>query len=197
MGLRYFYKHFDKRNRKKAPQEHIWVFFSQILLKIHFGDLPTPQVACLKIQCHIYILMKKVIILRKTYVKMKFFAPPLKETKHNHASAANLLYTVLEQEIQNVANARSSYWRCSVEKVVPQNFAKFIEKTCARRNNFEFCEIFKTNFFTELRMTASEMQTMQKQNERNRLSLLSRAGCNENPRAQGKHLAIQLLQASA
>ena len=30
----------------------------------------------LKIQFHIYILMKKVIILRKIHVKMKSFAPP-------------------------------------------------------------------------------------------------------------------------
>ena len=30
----------------------------------------------LKIRCHTYILMKKVIILRKIHVKMKSFAPP-------------------------------------------------------------------------------------------------------------------------
>ena len=30
----------------------------------------------LKIRCHIYILMKKAIILRKIHVKMKSFAPP-------------------------------------------------------------------------------------------------------------------------
>ena len=40
------------------------------------------------------ILMNIVIILRKIHVK--FFAPPWKETKHIHASAADLLYTVLE-----------------------------------------------------------------------------------------------------
>ena len=53
----------------------------------------------LKIQHHIYILMKKVIILRKIHVTMKSFAPQSprqKETKHIHASAANLLHTVLE-----------------------------------------------------------------------------------------------------
>ena len=49
----------------------------------------------LKIQCQIYILMKIVIILRKIHVKMSF-APPQKETKHIHASAVNLLHTVLE-----------------------------------------------------------------------------------------------------
>ena len=50
----------------------------------------------LKIRFHIYILIKKVITLRKIHVKMKFFAPPEKETKHSHASAADLLHTVLE-----------------------------------------------------------------------------------------------------
>ena len=35
-----------------------------------------PEKEILKIQCHIYILMKKVIILRKIHVKMKSFAPP-------------------------------------------------------------------------------------------------------------------------
>ena len=29
-----------------------------------------------KIRCHIYILMKKVVILREIHVKMKSFAPP-------------------------------------------------------------------------------------------------------------------------
>ena len=35
-----------------------------------------PVKEILKTQCHIYILMKKVIILRKIHVKMKSFAPP-------------------------------------------------------------------------------------------------------------------------
>ena len=48
----------------------------------------------LKIRCHIYIFMKKVIILRKIYVKTKPFAPPEKETKHIHVSTADLLHTV-------------------------------------------------------------------------------------------------------
>ena len=50
----------------------------------------------LKIRCHIYILMKIVIILRKIHVKMKSFAPPQQETKHIHASAGDLLHSVLE-----------------------------------------------------------------------------------------------------
>ena len=55
-----------------------------------------PMTEILKIQCHIYILMKIVLILRKIHVKIKSFAPPWKETKHIHASAADLLHTVSE-----------------------------------------------------------------------------------------------------
>ena len=43
--------------------------------------------------------MKKVIILRKIHVAMKYFAAPFstkKETKHIHNSAAHLLHKVLE-----------------------------------------------------------------------------------------------------
>ena len=35
-----------------------------------------PVKKILEIRCRIYILMKKVIFLRKTHVKMKSFAPP-------------------------------------------------------------------------------------------------------------------------
>ena len=35
-----------------------------------------PVKEILKIQCHIYILMRKVIILGKIHVKIKSFAPP-------------------------------------------------------------------------------------------------------------------------
>ena len=53
-----------------------------------------PLKEILKIPCHIYILIKRVIILRKIHVKMKSFTPPQKETIHIHASAADLLHTV-------------------------------------------------------------------------------------------------------
>ena len=53
-----------------------------------------PVKEILKIRCHIYILIKKVVILRKINVKMKSLAPLYKETKHIHASAADLLHTV-------------------------------------------------------------------------------------------------------
>ena len=39
----------------------------------------------LKILCHIYILTKKVIILRKLSVTMKFFAPPLSTIERNYS----------------------------------------------------------------------------------------------------------------
>ena len=44
------------------------LIFFQVL---NFG----PVKEILKIQCHIYILMEKVILLRKIHVKMKFLAP--------------------------------------------------------------------------------------------------------------------------
>ena len=64
-------------------------------------------------------------------MKMKSFAPPFstKETKHIHASAADVLHTVLEWDIAIGANARSSHWRSSVNKGVLKNFSRF---TCAR-----------------------------------------------------------------
>ena len=53
-----------------------------------------PVKEILKIRCHIYILIKKVVILRKINVKMKSLAPLYKKTKHIHVSAADLLHTV-------------------------------------------------------------------------------------------------------
>ena len=53
-----------------------------------------PVEELLKIWCQIYILMKKVIILSKIHMKMKFFAPQFSPILH--ASAANSLHTVLE-----------------------------------------------------------------------------------------------------
>ena len=76
---------------------------------------------------------------------MESFAPPLKETKYIHASAAELLHTVLEQEIQIGANTRSSHWRCSVKKwcffkilrnsqETLVNFAKFLRIPLLQNN---------------------------------------------------------------
>ena len=48
-----------------------------------------------------------MIILRKIHVKIKSFTQPQKETKHIHASSADLLITVVELEISIDANARS------------------------------------------------------------------------------------------
>ena len=89
-----------------------------------------PVKEILKIRCHVYILMKKVIILRKIHVKMKSFAPPQKENTHIHASAADLLHTVLEQEISIDANTRSSHRRCSAKKVFFK--ARDIDCICCR-----------------------------------------------------------------
>ena len=45
---------------------------------------------------HLYFNEIMMIILRKIHVKMKSFAPPLKETKHIHASADDFLHAMLE-----------------------------------------------------------------------------------------------------
>ena len=72
-----------------------------------------PVRVILKIRCLIYVLMKKVIILRKIHVTIKSFAAPFsnhfslslngkkresheRKTKHIHASAADSLHTGLE-----------------------------------------------------------------------------------------------------
>ena len=51
-----------------------------------------PGKEILKIRCHIYILMKKVIILCKILMKMKSFVHHRKKL-NIHASAADLLHT--------------------------------------------------------------------------------------------------------
>ena len=53
-----------------------------------------PVKEILKIRCHIYILMKKVIILRKINMKMKSFAPPYKETEHSRLSCWFITYSI-------------------------------------------------------------------------------------------------------
>ena len=82
---------------------------SSSVIKYRSGEKNT------KIRCQIYILIKKVIILRKIHMTMKSFAPPLfnhfrlslnrkktcnenyeKETKHIYASAADLLHMRIE-----------------------------------------------------------------------------------------------------
>ena len=58
-----------------------------------------PVKELLKMRRHIFILMKKVIILRKIHVKTSLslhHSLPLKETKHIHVSAADVLHTVFE-----------------------------------------------------------------------------------------------------
>ena len=80
-----------------------------ILLKISLNFDPVKEI--LKMKCHIYILIKKMIILWKIQMKMKTFTPPFfihfslslnkkktggneshdKKTKYIHASAARPL----------------------------------------------------------------------------------------------------------
>ena len=92
----------------------------------------------------------------------KSFAPPQKKTKHIHASFADLLHTVLQQEISIGATARNSHCRGSAKKGVLEDFAKLRGNSRARGNTCEFCKVSKKTIFTErLRITASEMQTLQ------------------------------------
>ena len=68
-----------------------------IIFQVSLNFDPVKEI--LKVQCYIYILMRKVIILREIHVTMKFslyHSPPYKETNHIQASAAYLLHTVLE-----------------------------------------------------------------------------------------------------
>ena len=83
---------------------------------------------------------------------MKSFAPPQKESKHIHASAADLLHIVIEQEISIGVNARSSHCRCSAKKNMffkisqtsqetpvpeetPVNSAKFLRTPFSQNNS--------------------------------------------------------------
>ena len=52
-----------------------------ILFQVSLNFDPVKEI--LKIQCHIYILMKKVIILREIQVTMKTFAPPFSTIERN------------------------------------------------------------------------------------------------------------------
>ena len=54
-----------------------WELLEAVIRCIAFQELNfDPVKEILKIWYHIYILMKKVIILRKIHVKMKSFTPP-------------------------------------------------------------------------------------------------------------------------
>ena len=61
----------------------------QIFIKFWFSERITEH----------KILTKKVIILRKIHMKMKPFAPPfsaIERIRHIHASATDVLHTILE-----------------------------------------------------------------------------------------------------
>ena len=52
-----------------------------IVSKVSLNFDPVKEM--LEVRCHIYILMKKVIVLRKMHVTMKSFAPPSSTTERN------------------------------------------------------------------------------------------------------------------
>ena len=65
-----------------------------IVFQVSLNFDPVKEI--LKIRCHIYILMKKVIILREIHVTMKSSKKIKKETMYIHTLDADLLHTVLE-----------------------------------------------------------------------------------------------------
>ena len=105
---------------------------------------------------------------------------PQKETKHIHTSAADLLHTVLEKKMSiGGCNSQKEPLEVFCEKKCPLKFCKIYRKHLCRENTCEFWKIFKNTFFAEqCRTTASEIRTLQKRSERNRLFLLLRGGCN-------------------
>ena len=105
----------------------------------------------LKIRCHIYILKKIVIILRKIHLKMKSFTPPQKETKHIDASAADYCIQyqnrrsrlVQMQEAATVGVLRKKvFFKISqnsqdipVPEETPVNFGKFLRSPFLQNNS--------------------------------------------------------------
>ena len=77
-------------------------------------------------------------------MKMKFFTPQFSPILH--ASAANSLHTVLEQEIWIGANARSSHWRFSVKKCVLSNFAKYTGTPAPEETPVNFTKFLRRLF---------------------------------------------------
>ena len=106
----------------------------------------------LKIRCRVYILMKKVMILRKIKVVMKTVTPPLpnhfslslnrkkmyvsenhaRETKHIHASADNLLHT---RKATGFKSLRMHGW--VFNKVISKCQMEFLNKPCIKRSKTE------------------------------------------------------------
>ena len=94
----------------------------------------------LKKRCHIYILIRKVIIRRKIHVKMKSFSPPFSTIELNKTYSHHscwLLHKVLQWEISIGANVRSSHWRCSVKEGVLKSFEKITGKHLCQSRFFD------------------------------------------------------------
>ena len=106
-----------------------------------------PVKEILKIQFHIYILMKKVIILRKIHVKMKSFTPQWKETKHIHTSAAGFVTYNMRIENLDWSKCQKQPLEVFCEKRWSLNVAKFTRNSCARGNTCQFCKNFKNIFY--------------------------------------------------
>ena len=89
----------------------------------------------LKIRCRIYILMKKVIILRKIQVKLKSVASPLEKSKDIHTLAANLLAasSVLWKKVLLKVSQNSQ--ETLVPDEAPMNFGKFLRTNFLQNNS--------------------------------------------------------------
>ena len=65
-----------------SPSKKIILFASMKALKIMKNAFIKLK-EILKIRCHIYISMRKVMILRKIHAKIKSFAPPFSTIERN------------------------------------------------------------------------------------------------------------------
>ena len=105
----------------------------------HFSELNfDPVKEILKIWCHIYILMKKVVSLRKIHVKMKSFTPLYKQTKH----MPQLLIYYIQYEnrkswFEQMPKAATGVFfsqETPLPEETPVNFVKFL-RTLLLQNN--------------------------------------------------------------
>ena len=110
----------------------------------------------LKIRCNIFILMKKVIILRKVRVIMKTFAP----TFFNYFSLSLSKKKICDNEavVCSQSFLRSSRSHVFFKKGVLKNFANLTGKHVCIKNRLQdrcfsmkFAKFLRTSFLTEYR----------------------------------------------
>ena len=110
----------------------------------------------LKIRCNIYILMKKVIILRKVRVIMKTFAP----TFFDYFSLCLSKKKICDNEavVCSQSFLRSSRSHIFFKKGVLKNFANLTGKHVCIKNRLQdrcfpmkFAKFLRTSFLTEYR----------------------------------------------